>query len=80
MTALVIYFAYYQAVGLLVAMIRNGTVTDSTMLWFLHLLMLVAAGYLFRCRSNNRSLLGRLASLITVVLRLVKHCVKKDLK
>ncbi len=58
--ALVIYFAYYQAVGLLVAMIRNGTVTDSTMLWFLHLLMLVAAGYCFWCRSNNRPLLGRL--------------------
>ena len=58
--ALVIYFAYYQAVGLLVAMIRNGTVTDSTMLWFLHLLMLVAAGYCFWRRSNNRPLLGRL--------------------
>ena len=58
--ALVIYFAYYQAVGLLVAMIRNGTVTDSTMLWFLHLLMLAAAGYCFWCRSHNRPLLGRL--------------------
>ena len=58
--ALGIYFVYYNAVALLVGMIRNGTVTDSTMLWLLHLLMLVAAGYLFRCRSNNRSLLGRL--------------------
>ena len=58
--ALGIYFVYYNAVGLLVGMIRNGTVTDSTMLWLLHLLMLVAAGYFFWCRSNNRPLLGRL--------------------
>ena len=58
--ALGIYFVYYNAVGLLVGMIRNGTVTDSTMLWLFHLLMLVAAGYFFWCRSNNRPLLGRL--------------------
>ena len=58
--ALGIYFVYYNAVGLLVGMIRNGTVTDSTMLWLLHLLMLMAAGYFFWCRSNNRPLLGRL--------------------
>ena len=58
--ALGIYFVYYNSVGLLVGMIRNGAVTDSTMLWLLHLLMLVAAGYFFWCRSNNRPLLGRL--------------------
>ncbi|MDE0919002.1 MAG: LPS export ABC transporter permease LptF [Arenicellales bacterium] len=58
--ALGIYFVYYNSVGLLVGMIRNGAVADSTMLWLLHLLMLVAAGYFFWCRSNNRPLLGRL--------------------
>jgi len=58
--ALGIYFVYYNAVALLVGMIRNGTVTDSTMLWLLHLLMLMAAGYFFWCRSNNRPLLGML--------------------
>jgi lipopolysaccharide export system permease protein len=56
-TALLVYFTYSNILGLVVALIRKGTVPPHLSLWAVNLMFLGLAVYMFRRRSQNLRLL-----------------------
>ena len=57
LTALLVYFAYSNVLGLAVALVRRGSVHPHLALWVVHIVFLVLAIYMFRRRSQNLRLL-----------------------
>ncbi len=55
--ALLVYFAYFNALGVGIALIKRGEFHPHLSLWAIHLLFLTAAAYLFARRSRNLRLL-----------------------
>lgn len=55
--ALLVYFAYFNAMGVGIALIRRGIFHPHLSLWVIHLLFLTVAVYFFRRRSRNMRLL-----------------------
>ncbi len=55
--ALLVYFAYFNAMGAGIALIRRGTLHPHLSLWVVHLLFLTVAVYFFSRRSRNLRLL-----------------------
>lgn len=56
-TAIVVYFAYANLIGIAHAMIRQGTLPPDPGLWIVHGLMAIVAGYFLWRRAHNRPLL-----------------------
>lgn len=56
-TALLVYFAYSNVLGLVVALIRKEAVPPHSSLWIANLLFLSLAIYMFRRRIANKNLL-----------------------
>lgn len=57
--AFVVYFAYTNVLGLVVAMMRRGDWNPHYGLWVIHFGFLLFAWYLFARRSNNKPLIPR---------------------
>ncbi len=57
LTALLVYFAYSNVLGLFVALIRRGAVNPHFALWLVHMAFLCLAIYFFRRRCNNLTLI-----------------------
>lgn len=57
LSALLVYFAYSNALGFGVALIRRGVANPHLMLWMIHLLFLATAIYLLHRRNLNQRLL-----------------------
>ncbi len=57
LTALLVYFAYSNMLGLVVALIRKGLVHPHFSLWIVHFAFLCLAVYFFRRRCNNLRLI-----------------------
>ena len=55
--ALLLYFVYFNAMGMGIALIRRGVFHPHLSLWIIHLLFLIIAAYLFTRRSRNLRLL-----------------------
>ena len=55
--ALLVYFAYFNVMGVGIALIRRGGVHPHLSLWVIHLLFLTVAVYFFTRRSRNLRLL-----------------------
>ncbi len=60
LVALLVYFGYSNVLGLVVALIRKGTVHPHLSLWIAHLVFFFLAMYLFRRRHLNLRLIPRL--------------------
>jgi len=60
--ALLVYFVYFNTMGVGVALIQRGALHPHLSLWAIHLLFLMAAIYLFRRRSHNLRLLPGLTA------------------
>ena len=56
-TALLVYFSYFNVIGLGIALIRRGVLHPHLSLWVIHLLFLTVAVYFFKRRSRNLRLL-----------------------
>ncbi|WP_423910841.1 LPS export ABC transporter permease LptF [Candidatus Spongiihabitans sp.] len=57
LAALLVYFAYSNVLGLVVALIRRGLVNPHFSLWIVHLAFLCLAVYFFRRRCDNLRLI-----------------------
>ena len=55
--ALLVYFAYFNSVGVAIALIRRGALHPHLSLWIIHLLFLTVVVYFFTRRSRNLRLL-----------------------
>jgi lipopolysaccharide export system permease protein len=62
LSALLVYFAYSNMLGLCVALIRRGIVSPHTALWVVHLVFLSFAIFLFLRRNQNKRLLPGLST------------------
>jgi lipopolysaccharide export system permease protein len=57
--AFVAYFSYTNLLGFGVAMMKKGSLNPDFGLWFVHVMFLALAGYLFYRRSHNRPIVPR---------------------
>lgn len=60
LSALLLYFAYFNLLGLVVALIRKGHIHPHLSLWLVHLIFLCLGVYFFHRRSRNLDLLPAL--------------------
>jgi lipopolysaccharide export system permease protein len=60
-TALLVYFAYSNSLGVAVALIRKESVPPHISLWVVNLTFFALAIYMFRRRSRNQRLIPGLA-------------------
>lgn len=64
-TATLIFFGYINILGMILGLMKRGVVNPHLSLWWVHLLFLSAALYLFYRRRDNRALLPGTARLFS---------------